>query len=87
MELQEGFRHDTFIMIDDTGESSFPARLEYGQPVSASYPIKDGLIENYKQVLSEDPEAFIQCFVNTTVGELFESNKYKISEILKTLER
>jgi|GEM_PF-1109279 len=86
-QLKEGFKHDTFVMIDDTGESNFPARLEYGQPISASYPIKDGIIENYKQILAEDEDAFLQCFVNTTVGELFESNKLKVSDLLRTLER
>lgn len=85
-ELHEGVRHDTFVMIDDTGESNFPVRLEYGQPISASYPIKDGIVDNYKQILAEDEDAFVQCFINSTVGELFESNKLKVSDLLRTLE-
>ncbi len=85
-ELKEGFRHDTFMMIDDFNDTNYPIRLEYGQPISASYPIKDKVIENYKQILSEDKDAYIQCFVNTTVGELYESNKLKVSKLLKTLE-
>jgi hypothetical protein len=85
-ELKGGIRHDTFMMIDDFNDTNFPVRLEYGQPISASYPIKEGIIENYKQILSEDEDAYVQCFVNTTVGELFESNKYKVSELLRSLE-
>jgi len=85
-ELHKGIRHDTFVMIDDTGESNFPVRLEYGQPISASYPIKEGIIDNYKQILAEDEDAFVQCFINSTVGELFESNKLKVSDLLRTLE-
>lgn len=86
IEFKEGFRHDTFIMIDDSGEMDFPIRLEYGQPFSTSYPIKDAMIDHYKQILSEDKEAFVQCFVNTTVGELFESNKYMVRDLLRSLE-
>jgi hypothetical protein len=81
-----GLEHDTFVMLNDDGVTHFPCRLEYGQPVSVSYPIKSAVIANYEQMLIDDENAYIQCFVSTTVGELYESNQYKISKLLENLK-
>lgn len=84
-QIKEGFEHDSFVMITDQNDP-FPCRLEYGQPVSVSYPIKPGVIPMYEAILAKDKDAYLQCFISTTVGELFESEPYKVSRLLADLE-
>jgi len=79
-----GTKQDTFVMIPNP--NTFPKKLEYGEPLSVSYEIKDGAYKNYNEILVEDSEAYIQAFSNTTVGELYESNKFLISKLIKNLE-
>ena len=67
----------------DHEEDIFPCRLEYGQPISVSYPIAPEVMPHYEQMLTKDQDAYIQFFVSTTVGELYESNQYKISKLLE----
>src|SRR5690606_20547891 len=74
-EIKEGLEHDTFVMIPENN-NEFPVRLEYGQPAYYDYEIKDGAYEMYKKLLEKDEDASIQAFSNTTVGELYESNKF-----------
>jgi hypothetical protein len=79
--LEGGGSHDTFAMIAD-GNNIFPKRLEYGEPASVNYEIKPGAYSMYEKILALNPDAFVQVFSSTTVGEIFESNKYQISKLL-----
>lgn len=81
----KGSEQDTFVMIPENG-SIFPKRLEYGEPVFASYEIKTGAYEMYQEILKKDDEAYLQGFVSTTVGELYESNKFYIKKLFEHLK-
>jgi hypothetical protein len=82
--LEKGVEHDTFIMIPEEG-NIFPRRLEYGEPLSVRYEIKPGAYQMYQTVVDKDKDGFIQVFTNTTVGELYESNKLTIKSLFETL--
>jgi hypothetical protein len=82
--IKEGVEHDTIIMIPEN-DNKFPKRLEYGEPAYLNYEIKSGAYDMYQKLLDKDPEAYIQAFDNTTVGELYESNKFSIKELFKHL--
>lgn len=83
-EIKEGVEHDTFVMIPEN-DNKFPKRLEYGEPTYLNYEIKQGAYDMFQKLLDKDPEAYIQAFDNTTVGELYESNKFSIQELFKHL--
>lgn len=84
-EIKEGVEHDTFVMIPENN-NSFPKRLEYGEPLSVSYEIKPGAYDMYQKILDKNDGAYIQAFTNTTVGELYESNKFSIKELFEQLK-
>lgn len=84
-ELEPGLEHDTFTMVPEQG-NVFPKKLEYGEPYSVSYEIKPLAFKMYEGMLTKNQEAYIQCFVNTTVGELYESNQYLIKNLLENLK-
>jgi len=83
--LEKGVEHDTFMMIPEQG-NVFPKKLEYGEPISVSYEIKSGAYPMYQTVLDKDKDGFIQAFINTTVGELYESNKLTMNSLFETLK-
>lgn len=80
--LDNDIEHDTFEMVPE-GQSIFPARLEYGQPISTTFDIKPEGFYLYEGVLGKDPEAYLQAFATTTLGEVYESNKFKISQLVE----
>jgi|ERR1035437_1089463 hypothetical protein len=82
--IREGVEHDTFVMLPKQ-PNSFPKKLEYGEPLSVSYEIKDGAYDMYQKLLDKNGEAYIQAFVNTTVGELYESNKFTMKKLFENL--
>jgi len=84
-EIKEGVEHDTFVLIPEN-DNKFPKRLEYGEPVYLNYEIKPAAYEMYQKLLDKNPAAYIQAFDNTTVGELYESNKFSIQELFKHLK-
>ncbi|SRR5258708_3988117 len=84
-ELEAGFEHDTFVMFPDQG-NVFSKRLEYGEPFSVTYEIKPAAYKLYEGMLKKDDEAFIQAFASTTVGELYESNKFSIKKLFENLK-
>jgi len=83
--LKEGMEHDTFRMVPVEG-NVFAKKLEYGEPFSVTFDIKTGAYEMYESSLSKDTEAYIQAFVSTTLGEVFESNKFKIGKLIEYRE-
>jgi len=83
--FKDGVEMDTFTM-EPQQQNAFPKKLEYGEPHSLSYEIKDGAFKSYEEILGKDENAYIQAFCNTTVGELYESNKVLISHIFERLK-
>ena len=85
-EVKLGIEHDTFVMFPEQG-NVFAKKLEYGEPYSVSYEIKAGAYQMYDSIMKKDEGgAYIQAFVSTTVGELYESNKFSIKTLFENLE-
>lgn len=74
---------DTFSMLETMRSIQFPKKLEYGEVVTENYPIKLKAKEIYDKVIEKDPNATIQVIVTTTIGEIYKSNEYKISELIE----
>jgi hypothetical protein len=77
---------DTFSIPDTIFKEKFPRKLEYGEVVSESYPIKPESKDIYEKVIAQDPDATLQVIVNTTIGEIYKSNEYKISKLLENFK-
>ena len=73
---------DSFFMTDKhPNNPQFPKRLEYGEPFSAYYNIAD--IRLFKSLVEKDEDVAITAVVNTTLGEIYFSNPYKLKELIK----
>lgn len=84
-DLKGGAKHDTFVMFPE-GNIQFPIRLEYGEPKTLSFRLKPGFIEMCKELLEKDDNAYIQTFVSTTVGELYESKQLTMKKLMDNLK-
>jgi len=84
-DLKDGIEHDTFVMIPE-GNVNFPIKLEYGEPKSLSYQLMPGFIDMCRELLEKDKNAYIQAFVSTTVGELYESKKLTMKKLMENLK-
>ena len=73
-------------MTDKVYNIQFPKKLEYGEVVSEAYSIRAGSKEMYEKALAKDPEATLQVTVGTTIGEIYKSNEYKLSELLSKFQ-
>jgi hypothetical protein len=82
-EIKEGVQNDTFVMFPEQGKA-FPKKLEYGEPLSVSYKLEP-VIKVCQRLLEKDDKAYIQGFVSTTVGELYESNAFSIKKMFEYL--
>lgn len=75
---------DTFIMTTVIGEQiTFPRRMEYGEVVSENYQLVPGNIQMFKELLARNPETTITAYVSTTLGEVYKSEPYYVSDIVK----
>ena len=82
-QLDEGIEHDTFFMMqDETSNVRFPYRLEFGQTISCKFPVKSQSYKLYEKINQEEG-SFIQAFVTTTLGEIYNSRKYPISKFIQ----
>lgn len=73
---------DTFIMTDKHPHNpQFPKRLEFGEPFTAYYNIAD--LRLFKSLVEKDENVTITAVVNTTLGEVFFSNPYKLKDLIK----
>lgn len=79
LKLDEGLEHDTFLMFPNE-RIDFPVRLEYGQVVTLTFSIVPNAFAAFKE--SASPEAYIEVFCGTTVGELYSSNQYKLEKFV-----
>lgn len=82
--LKDGIEMDTFTMMPQQ-ENAFPKKLEYGEPHSLTYEIKNMALKSYQEILDKDKEAYVQAFCSTTVGELYESNKITMLHLFDRL--
>lgn len=74
---------DTFAMTDTINKISFPKKLEYGEVVSEAYLIRLNSKQIYDKVIAIDKDATIQVITSTTIGEIYKSNEYKVSQLLE----
>lgn len=75
---------DTFIMTTVIGEQiTFPRKMEYGEVVSENYQLVPGNIQMFKELLARNPETTITAYVSTTLGEVYKSEPYYVSDIVK----
>ena len=76
-------KSDSFLMFNTIVPVQFPAKLEFGQQVSVSYKLVRGNMEMFSEMLDIDSNATIKAIVTTSLGEISESEEYKVSEIVK----
>ena len=77
---------DTFAMTDTIKGISFPKKLEYGEVVSEAYFIRLNSKKIYEKVIATNNDATIQVIISTTIGEIYKSNEYKVSQLLKNFK-
>jgi len=75
--------NDTFALMDRTHNVNFPKKLEYGEVVTEVYPLRSGSKLVFEEVYKNDPDSTLKVIVNTTVGEIYHSNEYKIKRIIE----
>lgn len=73
---------DTFYMTDKMENIQFPIKMEWGQPLTVNYELNLNLLSMLKQL---PVETTLKAIVTTTIGEKFESNEVKISDLTKHL--
>ena len=79
---------DSFILTTPIGNpTQFPARLEYGQPVTVHYSIGNGQISFLREVIAQNEKASLSVVSSTTVGEIYRSNEQPIREIISYYEK
>lgn len=77
--------NDTFSLFQDQNSNiKFPIRLEFGEQVVADFMIVKPQFKYYNQL--DDNDSYIQAFCSTTLGELYSSNKYLISDFIKNYD-
>ncbi len=82
-ELEPGLEHDTFMMFPKE-QLQFPVRLEYGQVLNLTFEVNPNQFELFRKNATED--AFLTGYCGTTVGELYNSNDYKLDKFVKDYE-
>lgn len=71
-------------MTNVIGEQiKFPRKMEYGEVMSQSYIINPANVNMFKGLLDRRLDVVLTAYVSTTLGEVYESNKYPISDIVK----
>jgi len=82
-ELEPGLEHDTFMMFPKE-QLKFPVRLEYGEVLSLTFEVNPNQFALFKKNATD--EAFLTCYCGTTVGELYNSNDYKLDKFVRDYE-
>lgn len=73
---------DTFRMVDSVGNKpNFPKRLEYGEPFTVYYNIPN--MQVFQTLVAKEQEVTIKAFTNTTLGEVYFSNEFKLKNLLE----
>ena len=74
---------DTFMLLDKRYNIQFPKKLEYGEVVTEDYPLRPNSREIFDEIIAKDPNATLKAVVNTTVGEVYTSNEYRVDKLLE----
>ncbi|MCE1166561.1 MAG: hypothetical protein LWX70_00540 [Sphingobacteriia bacterium] len=82
-ELKPGIEHDTFLMFPKE-QLKFPVRLEYGEVLRLTFEVNPDQFALFEKNTTED--AILTCYCGTTVGELYNSNEYKLDKFVKDYE-
>ena len=61
-------------------------KREYGQQFTASYRVNSKIAKVFMRLLSEDPSLSIMAVVNTTLGEVIESEPFALERMKGDLE-
>ena len=77
---------DTFYLLTKMNTNKYPFKLEFGQQFTASYKIDSQNAKVFFRLLAEDPSLTIKAMVNTTIGEIVESEPYSLNRLRMHLE-
>ena len=77
---------DAFYLLNVLDTNEYPLRLEFGQQFTASYKIDSQNAKVLLRLLAEDPSLTIKAMVNTTIGEIVESEPYSLNRLRMHLE-
>lgn len=77
---------DAFSMLTVMDTNNYPIKLEYGQQFTASYRVDSKIAAVFLRLLSEDPSLTIKAVVNTTLGEVIESEAFSLERMKGDLE-
>lgn len=85
--IEGGF--DCFMLtevVQGQEKIKFPKKLEYGEVVSQAYYIRPDSKEIFDKLFQQDSNATIVAIVSTTIGEIYKSNEYKVSQLLENFK-
>lgn len=75
---------DTFMMTNVIGGAiDFPRKMEYGEVVSENYLLVPGNIQMFEELMAKDADVKLTAYVSTTLGEVYKSEPYPVSDIVK----
>ena len=72
---------DAFSILTVIDTNSYPVKLEFGQQFTASYRVDSKIAKVFIRLLSEDPSLSIKAVVNTTLGEVAESESFALERM------
>lgn len=78
---------DTFVLLDKTYDINFPKKLEYGEVVTEDYLLRPNSREIFDAVIAKDANATLKVIAGTTVGEVYQSNEYRVDKLLENYAR
>ena len=65
------------------GAIDFPRKMEYGEVVSENYLLVPGNIQMFEELMAKDADVKLTAYVSTTLGEVYKSEPYPVSDIVK----
>lgn len=77
---------DTFYLLTKMNANKYPFKLEFGQQFTASYNIDSQNASLFVRLLRQDPSLTIKAMVNTTIGEIVESEPYSLNRFQMDFE-
>lgn len=77
---------DAFSILTVNDSNIYPVKIEYGQQFIASYSVDSNIAKVFLRLLSEDPSLTIKAVVNTTLGEMIESEAFTLERMKGDLE-
>jgi hypothetical protein len=75
---------DTFFLTDRMEKINFPVKLEYGQVIEMTYPLKPQSENSIWRKLDEDTT--VHATVTTTIGEKYNSNELKVKDVFESFD-